>query len=791
MKSTLLAEVINEFSANELGVVLRTAGVTDVPGSKQAKIALWLRIAGDPARIRRALDQLSPAGRRALEILQDANATLRTRRLRSLLIRAGVAAKEEESPFRYTQPGAASTAAQKSGLPLFSEVLEALLRHGLIWTHTPYASRTANTTIDFRGGRYVFIPAEVAAHLPPLPVKERRVPQIAQTLEGSARTCQRDLYLLWSASRETTLQLTNAGLVRVTDLRRVAGQLLVAETIKTGSKESDYRRLLFLRHLAGALDILRVRDYGSYLEATLAPPFFSQRAATRVQRSFEQWRDGLWWNELWATHMGSATSSADVLARQTPDPVASARRAVLDALTELVKQIEKGQGTSTAWVTLDELDDYLLIHNDEFLVDRLTAEKAASSYGYQPYSFVFFSPYDHNQLGWMWSTYQHNEEAGWKGVESAFMRSVLTEGLYWLGLLDLGYTQPVTPQGGAAPDGVAAVRLTEMGRWLLLGAPPPEIPEERGRVVVQPNFRIFAFDPISDAVLVQLDRFAKRQNAARAIEYELSRDSVYRAQLEGQTTAQIAAWLEEVTGSALPQNVARSLTEWQADFERITVHTLVGWLEAATPALIETLLNDPRYRPAVISRASPTGLIVQASKVAELERALLDADELPTRIDNPSTARQHTITVDEDGLITFLQAMPNLYTLGPLSSFCEQTAAGWQITPRSMARASAAGLDAEAVLAGLRAMAVGDISMALQAKIKAWSRHYGAAQVQTITLVQFRDQDTLDELRRDPQLARYLKPFKPEARLGLAMVTPADMATVSALLVERGVELKT
>ncbi len=789
MKPTLLAEVINEFSANELGVVLRTAGVTDVPGSKQAKIALWLRIAGDPARIRRALDQLSPAGRRALEILQDANATLRTRRLRSLLIRAGVAAKEEESPFRYTQPGTASSAAQKSGLPPFFQVLEELLRHGLIWTHTPYPSRTANTTIDFRGGRYVFIPAEVAAHLPPLPVKERLVPQIVQTLAGSARTCQRDLYLLWSASRETTLQLTNAGLVRVTDLRRVAGQLLVAETIKTGSKESDYRRLLFMRCLAGALDILKVRGYGSHLEATLAPPFFSQRAATRVQRSFEEWRDGLWWNELWATHMGS-TSSTDVLARQTPAPVPTARRAVLAALTELVKQIEKGQGTSAAWVTLDELDDYLLIHNDEFLVDRLTAEKVASSYGYQPYSFLFLSPYDHNELGWAWPMYQNNEEAGWKGVESAFMRSVLTEGLYWLGLVDLGYAQPVTPQGGAAPDGVAAVRLTEMGRWLLLGTPPPEIPEERGRVVVQPNFRIFAFDPISDAVLVRLDSFANRQNAARAIEYELSRDSVYGAQLEGQSTAQIAAWLEEVTGSALPQNVARSLTEWQSDFERITVHKLVGWLEAATPALIEALLNDPRCRPAVISRASPTGLIVRASKVAELERALLDAEELPTRIDNPFTARQHTITVDEDGLITFLQPIPNLYTLGPLSSFCEQTAAGWQITPRSMARASAAGQDAEAVLAGLREMAVGDISMALQAKIKAWSHHYGTAQVETITLVQFRDQDTLDELRRNPRLARYLKPFKPEARLGLATVAPSDVAAVNALLVECGVEVK-
>lgn len=790
MIPTLLAQVIDEFSANELGTVLHTAGVTNVPGSKQAKIALWLKIAGDPTRIRRARDQLSPAGRRALEILQSTNTALRTQRLRSLLVSAGVVSFTVESPFRYAQPNAAAAAAQKSGLPPFSAVLEELLRRGLIWTHTPYASRASKTAIDFRGGRYVFIPAEIAAHLPPLPVKERAAPQMVQTLDGSARTCQRDLYLLWSASRETTVQITNAGLVRVTDLRRLASQLMVAETIKTGSKETDYRRLLFMRFLASALDIIKVRPYAGYVEATVAPSFFSLGPTTRVQRSFEQWRDGLWWNELWATHTGSTISSTDVLARQTPAPVAAARRAVLDALALLVKQTEKKQGANTAWVTLDELADYLLMHNDEFLVDRLTAETLASSYGYTPYSSLVFSPYDHNQLGWMWTTYQNNEDAGWKGVECAFMRSVLTEGLYWLGLVDLGYTRPVSPQGGTPPDGVAAVRLTEMGRWLLLGAPPPDIPEERGRVVVQPNFRIFAFDPISDAVLAQLDSFASRQNAERAIEYEMSRDSVYEAQLEGRTTAQIAAWLEEVTGSALPQNVARSLAEWQVDFERVTVHRLVGWVEAATPALIEVLLNDPRCQPAVISRASPTGLIVQATKLAELESALLDAEELPTWLDQPGIARQHTISVDENGLVTFLQPIPNLFTLGTLSAFCERTATGWQITPRSMARASAAGQDAEAVLVGLREMAVGDVPVALQAKIKAWSRHYGAAQVQTVTLVQFRDQDTLDELRRDPRLARYLKPFKPEAKLGLAMVAPSDVAAISALLVERGVDVK-
>ena len=49
----------------------------------------------------------------------------------------------------------------------------------------------------------------------------------------------------------------------------------------------------------------------------------------------------------------------------------------------------------------------------------------------------------------------------------------------------------------------------------------------------------------------------------------------------------------------------------------------------------------------------------------------------------------------------------------------------------------------------------------------------------------------LDELRSsDPALARYLTPFKPEAGLGLAVVAPEDVAAMSALLIERGVDLR-
>jgi len=145
--------------------------------------------------------------------------------------------------------------------------------------------------------------------------------------------------------------------------------------------------------------------------------------------------------------------------------------------------------------------------------------------------------------------------------------------------------------------------------------------------------------------------------------------------------------------------------------------------------------------------------------------------------------------VSDDGAIGFAHAVPSLYVYGHLHPVADQSADGWRITPASVRRARDAGLDAVAIITSLDTLALGGVPPVLQARIKAWSKHFGDATAQTLTLIQFRDQDALNELRGDPILSRYLKPFKPEARLGLAVVKPGDIAAVQALLAERGVEL--
>ncbi len=540
-----------------------------------------------------------------------------------------------------------------------------------------------------------------------------------------------------------------------------------------------------------ALGLLNI-DASGAVAGVPDPPFLTATPIDRVKQSFQSWRDGSWWNELWRTYVEGGTRAAGRVTDYAPPKVGAARRAVLETLVRLSANQEKIQGTSCPWIALEVLSDDLRDHDEEFLVDRETAERMLGGY-YGRWSYTGYSPYQYNALGWVWDTYARSTEKGWDGVERVFIEAVLTEGLYWLGLVDLGYAQAVTPQGGTAPAGLLAVRLTDMGYWLLAGGSQPTIPEETGRVVVQPNFRIFAFDPISDGVLARLDGFATRLNAERAVEYELSRESVYRAQLAGQSGAGIRTWLEQVTGAALPQNVSRSLDEWQAAFERIIVHPRVGWLEVASPELADAVLANPTLAAAVVKRATPTGLIVQSDRVDALERALLAAGELPARSRAADQARRGSILLGEDGTIRFAHAVPSLHVLGALQPFSDSPAGPadpWRISPASVARARSAGIDANAILAVLDEMAVGGVPDTLRARIKAWSRHYGSASLLAVILIQFRDQDALDELLQDSELARHLRPFRPEAKLGLAAVEPNQVEQVRGLLAKRGVELK-
>jgi hypothetical protein len=787
-----LRDAIEAFNTAVLNTLLEQAGVGVAPKTKGERVEAWGRLLTDAKRIREQYERLPSVMRRALDLLRESGGELSQARYESLLVKAGLTqARPARDLSGRAQPP------QKPGLLEYGAIREHLLRAGLIWSYSALDPRTNSLRLDLGGGYWVYVPAEVERRLPPIRERIRVIasPEIKTTLPGSARTLQRDLYLMWSATREQPLALTNAGLLRASDLKRVARQLLVPETIGPGAREPDFRRIVFLRQMLTALGLIRLIPDQTALEVAETAAFLSLPPTERVARCFATWREANWWNELWATTVTAPGRGPGSLTAPAPAGVAQARLKVIRLLAAFARR-QAESSRAGGWVSMEALSETLRDQDEGFLVDRsANFGQIHGSYASSSWNLLYDqTPYLYNQLGWSWDLGFADSDSAWNRIERVFIEAVIAEGLHWLGLVDLGFDEEPTPGRGADSGQprlrLVAARLTDMGRWLLLDGPQPVVPIETGRVVLQPNYRIFAFDPISEAVLARMDSFATRLNAERAIEYELNQASVYRAQLAGQSVAEIKSWLEQVTGAALPQNVSRSLDEWGAAFERIVVRQRVGWVEAASPELADALAADPEIAPALIRRVSPTGFLVQPDQVAAVEQALLTRDETPARYSQPSLVAG-AVRIEPDGAIRSVMTVPNLFVRAELSLFADWDGAAWRVTPSSAARARLRGLEPAAILKTLRTAAGAPLPAGLEAQIKAWSRHYGSATAQTLTLVRFQDQETLDELLRDPALRRLMEPYARTARLGLATADPNRLEELVAALVARGVEVIT
>jgi hypothetical protein len=93
------------------------------------------------------------------------------------------------------------------------------------------------------------------------------------------------------------------------------------------------------------------------------------------------------------------------------------------------------------------------------------------------------------------------------------------------------------------------------------------------------------------------------------------------------------------------------------------------------------------------------------------------------------------------------------------------------------------------LLEELERLVRGQVSPSLIEQIKAWGSYYGQATAETLTLIEFDDQVTLDELRAHPDLAPYLVPFPAQER-ALAVVPDGRLEKLLDMLSQLGMQVK-
>jgi hypothetical protein len=781
-----IRSLLQAYHFDVLKDMVELLGVYPASTKKVAHINALAPFLCTPRAVVVGLSQLGKRERETLTVLQRTTERVEAKRLRLTLLRMGVVEPAEEDNRYGYGSHTVSVFAPEEKRTSFAAVVGRLMATGLVCgegiTYSYYSSRTK---VHYDNVHALTIPESVRDLLPtppPLPAQSFETETPKHIQEGSARAFQRDLYFYWSTAHTTPLSLTKDARLYKRDLRLVNDALLNPETISSRD-EPDYPRLIFLRLLLTDLGLLR-RE-GSTVLGVDHPSFLGSKPSDRIQQAFIHWRDGNFWNELLSIERITVLG-ADSRLDRVPAQMNEARKAILGHIVRLHQasaRAEPPPPREERWIAIAQLVDAVRLDDYDFLLPR--DYRSSSAYYTQYYGYTSIrSPYTSygNAMGWSISPRFEDEAEGWEVVEAGFVRSMLVEPLHWMGLVDIGY----------ADERPVAYRLTQVGEWVLGVGQEVTIPEAGGKVIVQPNFEMFALDPISDLTLAKLDEFADRVTAERAIKYRLSRESVYRAQRNGWTCSRIAETLNSMSDTPLPQNVSRTLEEWQIIHERIKIHRHSSLLQAENSALLDQLVQDPQVNASFGERPDATIVFVAArqGETDELVRNLQMVGYPPARTRLASQPLRPSLTIDDAGRVHFTTALPSIYLYEQITPLTGQDERGhYYVTQSSVQEAIAGGLSVDDILGRLRALHLGPLPRWVEIKVRAWGHYYGDVAVQTVTLVQFQDEKTLQEILAEPELKGVLEAFRPDEDKALALVA-GDPAALQQILAERNISVK-
>ena len=637
---------------------------------------------------------------------------------------------------------------------IFEDVIARLTLYGLVFSEETLSSSGGTTTtykFQHHPGETLIIPPFVRRHLPePEPLTQDLIDwQPDYVMHGDPQMILRDLYLYWDTVRRSSIALIQSGFVGKRGLKQLNDAVLNPDpTLDKARQEDQAAHLYLLRQILQECRLVTTKGGTLQIQTKAGqaiPELWRKSEAEQVKAVFDVWRK---------LPVPFTLNTRDVY---YVDPN---MRQACDTLLAVLAQMP-----TSSWIEADDLLVNLQNRNENFLFPQRSRVESNHSYYY----------------------YGNPKELTPKmdKLEQTFVAQIMAGFVFQLGLVELGFAAP--PDN---PNTWQAFRLTPLGTAVLHNKPLDTTPAA-GQIIIQPNFQILAMGPVSLSLLAQLDLFAERQKVDRhAFEYHLSRESIYAAQQVGYAVDQVEAFLDTATHNEVPQNVRRSLAEWAAHHERIVFRSGVTLLQAANEALLTTLLDDDTTGKLLARPVGPAVALVKSKRQPQVVSALQETGIFPAVSGANPEAADKSVTVHEDGRIQAIHAVPSLHLRGRLARFTEETTEGWQLTATAVQRAAGSKKKTQQILDELGKLHRGRLPKTVVEQVKAWGGYYGNASVGTLTLLEFRDQEALAELRQLPELHDLLQPF-PAGNRALATVDKSNLTAVRQILTRLGVQITT
>lgn len=525
----LYLEYVNH---GELKSMARMWGVPTKTPFKKDELVAYIRAGlADPARVRAAVQALTPFEQAALALMRWVDAPLEAGALAAGLRAAGIPLP---NPGRYRQSDR-------------EYLVQPLVRRGLL-LNMSYRSPAAYGSSYERA--VLFTDPRLLAHAEPLRVAPLQLPPSgppAQTLLRRPPLVALDIGGLIQAIRTLGgIKLTKQGLPRSADIRKLA------RALGWGEANLDLGGAMLPDPAGGFAAALRAAGVLTLAEDGLV---LTPAAEAFTQRGYAEQAGALLRGFLFTTSWSELSGHDFYIGSYDRFP--RGRLALALALMRLPADDE--------FYALDALDQALF---------ALIGGHFSLTYDPSPFYSFERTPEVAQRAEREW---HERMRANWLRTEARWLRAALGSWLYFLGIVELGL----------ADGQIASFRLTELGRAVLRPHEAAPADQAAGPAwLAQPDFEVTVYlAHATPAQIAFIERHAERVQAQEhTARYRLTRTSVYQGLESGTTLDALLEGLRAGAGQDLPQNVLATIGEWAAQREQITLRKRAHLLEYPSAA---------------------------------------------------------------------------------------------------------------------------------------------------------------------------------------------------------------
>mgnify|MGYP000893341400 CR=1 FL=1 len=389
--------------------------------------------------------------------------------------------------------------------------------------------------------------------------------------ERAVSDIQHDLFAMIKYIENKKIKALKSGEMSKKDFVEAGKLLKIQEKLDSINKIEDGGWIYLLKTLLDYLHLIEIK--GNYLvAASEAGKFLSISPFEQVKVLYETWLEQSRYNEF--KRIKELSLDEDKHCRGFIPDIYRVKSALRTVMNFLENTTEPGK-----WYHISDFINGIRCYDIDFLITRYYAPSYYSDYDGRGPDYKGIYPFGGNH--WKDKLYMRED---WDKVEGRFLRKILEEPLYWLGMVTLCYVEGELTGFKWTPYGAFALSLSGKIK---------DMPLKEKVILVQPNFDLL-LETGQGTVPVQyhLERFCDSLGGDRVKTYHISKQSFYRGLQSGLAGNEIIKFLQEQSRTELSQNVIFTLKDWTSFYEKIVITRDAMIIETDTEAEMNDLLSE-------------------------------------------------------------------------------------------------------------------------------------------------------------------------------------------------------